>query len=109
MFYDLATIQRSKELAIEEQRLEEVAGLQNRESTLRQELDALRSDSTEDEGSIVGPQEVAEVVSMWTGIPLAQLHSDETERLLGMEEALHHRVVAQDEAISVIARWLCSM
>ena len=52
----------------------------------------------------VTAEDIAEVVSMWTGIPVAQLGGDETTRLLNMEEALHKRIIGQDEAINTIAK-----
>jgi ATP-dependent Clp protease ATP-binding subunit ClpC len=52
----------------------------------------------------VTEEDVAEVVSMWTGVPVVQMTSDESKRLLGMEEALHKRIIAQDEAIVTIAK-----
>jgi ATP-dependent Clp protease ATP-binding subunit ClpC len=53
---------------------------------------------------MVSAEDAAEVVSMWTGIPLTQLHSNETERLLHMEEELHRRIVGQDEAITAVSK-----
>jgi ATP-dependent Clp protease ATP-binding subunit ClpC len=53
---------------------------------------------------VVTAEDIAEVVSMWTGIPVVQLASDETGRLLQMEEVLHKRIVGQDEAINTISR-----
>jgi len=52
----------------------------------------------------VTAEDIAEMVSMWTGIPIARLATEESERLLHMEEALHQRIVGQDEPISIIAR-----
>jgi len=67
--------------------------------------EAIPSVLEEGQEEVVGPQDdVAEVVAMWTGIPLSQLTTEETQRLLGIEEALRRRVVGQDEAISVVAR-----
>jgi len=53
---------------------------------------------------VVTAEDIAEVVSMWTGIPVVQLGGDETARLLHMEEALHKRIIGQDEAINTIAK-----
>lgn len=55
-------------------------------------------------GALVTDEDVAEVVSMWTGIPLANLNADETERLKNMEGILHRRVVGQSEAVSAVSR-----
>jgi len=53
---------------------------------------------------VVSSEDISEVVSMWTGIPLVQLAGDEVSRLLEMEEVLHHRIIGQDEAIGTIAK-----
>ena len=58
----------------------------------------------ERENPVVTDQDIAEVVSMWTGIPVVQLTSDETSRLLNMEEVLHTRIIGQDEAINIVAK-----
>ena len=55
-------------------------------------------------GALVTDEDVAEIVSMWTGIPLANMSTDETERLKNMESILHRRVVGQSEAVSAVAR-----
>jgi ATP-dependent Clp protease ATP-binding subunit ClpC len=55
-------------------------------------------------GVSVTPEDVAEIVSMWTGVPLMQMETEESERLLQMEESLHKRIVGQDEAIETISR-----
>jgi ATP-dependent Clp protease ATP-binding subunit ClpC len=53
---------------------------------------------------IVGKQDIDEVVAKWTGVPMAALNQDESEKLLQMEEELHHRVISQERAISALAR-----
>lgn len=50
------------------------------------------------------PQDIANIVAQWTGIPIEKVSSDETERLIKMEEVLHGRVIGQEEAVSAIAR-----
>jgi len=96
--------QRAKEKAIEERRYEDAAVLRDEEIELQEQLDALRAGARDEEDIVVGPDDIAELVSMWTGIPLARLQGDETERLLHMEEILHRRIIGQDEAISAIAK-----
>ena len=61
-------------------------------------------DTQKKETPIVTEEDIAEVVSMWTGIPKDSLTTDEKERLLKMEKALHEDIVGQDEAIITIAR-----
>jgi ATP-dependent Clp protease ATP-binding subunit ClpC len=103
LFTKLKITQQTKEEAIEEHRYEDAARLRDDEISLEEELQSLRGERNA-ENVVVTPTDVAEVVSMWTGIPLTQLHSSETERLLHMEEDLHKRIVGQDEAITAIAK-----
>ena len=53
---------------------------------------------------IVGEEEVAQIVSSWTGIPVSRMTESEAERLLHLEETLHNRVIGQDEAVAAVAR-----
>ena len=87
--YDLAAEKREQELQMEEKirKLEE-------EWHAEQEQDEI----------VVTAEDIAEVVGMWTGIPLVQLAGDETSRLLNMEEVLHNRIIGQDEAINSISK-----
>ena len=87
--YDLAAEKREQELQIDEK-------IKNLE-------EEWRSDQ-EQEDVVVTKEDIAEVVSMWTGVPVVQLAGDETSRLLNMEEVLHKRIIGQDEAINTIAK-----
>ncbi|MBN1811373.1 MAG: ATP-dependent Clp protease ATP-binding subunit [Anaerolineae bacterium] len=104
LFAELKVTQRAKEKAIEDHRYEDAAALRDKEITLEEQLQSLRTERDAENAIVVTPQDVAEVVSMWTGIPLTQLHSTESERLLHMEEELHKRIVGQNEAITAIAK-----
>jgi ATP-dependent Clp protease ATP-binding subunit ClpC len=104
LFAELKVTQRSKETAIEERRYEEAATLRDREMELQERLEMMRAGWDSENAVCVTPEDVAEVVSMWTGIPLTQLHSAESERLLHMEEEIHKRIIGQDEAITTIAK-----
>jgi len=107
IFARLKIIQRAKETAIKERRYEDAAALRDQEIELQEQLEIMHADWSADSSQnriVVGPEDIAEVVSMWTGIPLTQLHGDEMKRLLHMEEGLHRRIVGQDEAISAVAR-----
>ena len=53
---------------------------------------------------VVGEQQIAEVVAMWTGIPVMQIAADEAERLLNLEDELHRRVIGQDAAVQAVAK-----
>ncbi|MEK9659399.1 MAG: ATP-dependent Clp protease ATP-binding subunit [Chloroflexota bacterium] len=104
----LETVRREKEEAIAQQQYEYAAELRDRELKLADKLQQLQSEwranSTDDDQPVVDGEEIAEVVSMWTGIPVTRMAVEETERLLHMEEHLHQRIVGQDEAIVAIAK-----
>jgi ATP-dependent Clp protease ATP-binding subunit ClpC len=104
LFAKLKVTQQAKEEAIEEHRYEDAAALRDKEIALEERLQSLRIERDAENAVVVNPEDVAEVVSMWTGIPLTQLHSTESERLLHMEEELHKRIVGQNEAITAIAK-----
>jgi len=106
-FLRLQEVQRAKEKALKEQDYEEAAQLRERERELRESMGQLRldlQDAEEAEGLEVTREDIAEIVSMWTGVPVMQIASEETQRLLNMEDALHRRIVGQDEAITAIAK-----
>ncbi len=103
----LETVSMEKDEAISEQRYEAAAELRDRELRQRQDLDELRSEWQEGrskEKTVVTDDDIAEVVSMWTGIPVARMAKEETERLLQMEAELHKRIIGQDEAIVSISK-----
>ncbi len=91
--------------AVEEARYDDAQELLKRQEELEEKLRSLRSGW---EGSESAPkvtaEDIAEVVAMWTGVPVMQLAQEESERLLQMEEALHKRIVGQDEAIAAISK-----
>ncbi len=92
------------EEAVQARRFEEARRLPLHLQTVEQEIEFLREEWDWSDSAVVGPEEVAEVVSMWTGIPVAQLTAQDTQRLLQMEAELKKRIVGQDEAIQTLAR-----
>jgi ATP-dependent Clp protease ATP-binding subunit ClpC len=103
----LEAVQHEKESAITSQQYELAAELRDREVKLRERIDKLEVGWHEAEGSErprVTEEHIAEVVAMWTGIPVKRIATEESERLLQMEDTLHRRVVGQDEAINMIAK-----
>lgn len=101
---ELHEIRQKKEEAFRAQRYEEAADLRDQEMGLSEELKQLRLGSEEIELPQVTAEEIAEVLSMWTGVPVTRIAGEESERLLQMEEALHQRIVGQDEAIETISK-----
>ncbi|PFG74139.1 ATP-dependent Clp protease ATP-binding subunit [Tepidiforma thermophila] len=103
----LESLRREKEQAIAAQQYEYAAELRDREVKLQDKIREMGEWEEGDAGiatPVVTDEDVAEVVSMWTGIPVARIASEESARLLRMEEALRSRVIGQDEAIETIAR-----
>ena len=103
-------IRKEIEAAIEDKQTELVSDLREREERMLARIAQIESemgigDATRNvERPYVTEEDIAEVVGMWTGIPVKRLKGDETLRLLQMEEALHARVVGQEEAIRTIAK-----
>ncbi len=102
----LKALNEEKDEAIRLQDYERAAVIRDRIAEQQQELDRLLADcdSGEAENKTVSAEDIAAVVSGWTGIPVKSLTKDESERLLSMERILHERVVGQDEAVSAVAR-----
>ncbi len=103
----LESIKRDKDTAISSQQYEYAAELRDREIQLMEKIKSMEQDwqvEQKQEKPTVTEDDIAEVVSMWTGIPIVRLTTDESSRLLQMEEALHKRIIGQDEAIVTVAK-----
>jgi len=103
----MEAVQREKEAAIAAQQYELAADLRDKEVKLREKIEKLEAgwqEAQSQEKPRVLEEHIAEVVSMWTGVPVTRIARDESERLLTMEENLRKRVVGQDEAIKTISR-----
>jgi len=101
------SVRKDKDAALATQQYEYAAELRQRELQIEEKLKKLEEEwqaEQERESPVVTDEDIAEVVSMWTSIPVVQLTSDETTRLLNMEEVLHKRIIGQDEAINIIAK-----
>src|SRR5690606_7789537 len=86
---------------------EKAAALRDKEQKMTEELERRRNEWKENRGrteGVVDAEDIAQVVSNWTGIPVTKLAQEESDRLLNLEEVLHKRVVAQDEAINAVSR-----
>jgi len=98
---------KEKEAAVQSQDFELAAGLRDREKELAETIDNARKNWEKvksGESGCVYAEDIAAVVSGWTGIPVTSITQDEGERLLKMEETLHKRVVGQDQAVSAVAK-----
>jgi len=105
---ELAAVRSEKEAAIDGQEFEKAARFRDSERKLvaqRRELEkAWREGKIEEKRVSIGENEIAEIVSMWTGIPVKKMTEEESARLLQMEDALHGRIVGQNEAIKAVSR-----
>ncbi len=100
-------VRREKEEAIKGQDFEKAASLRDKEKVLRQKLEELESSWKTDKGrdiTTVSADDIADIVSSWTGIPVMRLVEEETEKLLRMEDSLHGRIVGQEEAVHAVSR-----
>src|SRR5579884_1582385 len=105
---EIERVRKEKENAIESQEFEKAASLRDKERKLTQKKRELEeqwrsSESTEAQPE-VGEEEIADIVSMWTGIPVFKLTEAESQKLIRMEEELHKRVVGQEEAIVAVSK-----
>jgi ATP-dependent Clp protease ATP-binding subunit ClpC len=100
----LKELRSQRERATAERQYEVADSLRMRETDLEKEAQRLnRQWSMEDDLEVHG-EDIAELVSMWTGIPLTSLQEDESTRLLRMEDELHNQVIGQDEAVTAVAK-----
>jgi ATP-dependent Clp protease ATP-binding subunit ClpC len=97
-------LRQSHSAALEDGRLEDAQDLLDQQSALEAQIEKMRSGWDRANSPVVTAEDIAELVSMWTGVPLMQLREEESERLLNMETTLKQQIIGQDEAIEVIAK-----
>src|SRR5947199_194187 len=104
---DIETTRRAKEAAIESQEFEKAANLRDKERKLtnkKRELEEQWEAGESGERPAIGEEEIADIVSMWTGIPVFKLTEAETQKLMRMEDELHKRVIGQHAAVEVVSK-----
>ena len=104
---ELDKVTKEKDAAINAQEYEVAAKLREAEASQKDVVDGLRTEwqsKVTAEQPTVTEEDIAQVVAMWTGIPVTRIAQEESERLLHMEEALHKRVIGQDEAIDIVSK-----
>ena len=104
LFGKLRQARQNRSLAQEEGNSEDVHEWEEREIELSEQIERLRTGWDRANSPIVSAEDIAEVVSMWTGVPLMQLAEEESQRLLKMEEELQKSIIGQDDAIVAISR-----
>src|SRR3712207_2142198 len=104
---EIDKVRQEKEAAIEAQEFEKAANLRDKERKLTQKKRELEENWRQDESveqPEIGEEEIADIVSMWTGIPVFKLTEAESQKLIRMEDELHKRVIGQDEAIVAVSK-----
>lgn len=103
----LEDIKKEKEEAISHQEFEKAAALRDEERKLKQQLGEIKGNwekDTRQATAEVDEENIAAIVSDWTGIPVTKLAEEETQRLARLEDVLHQRVIGQDEAVKAVAK-----
>ena len=104
---ELERLSKEKEAAVISQEYEKAAMYRDREKETQAELNRLTEEwknGATAKAKVVTGEDIAQIVSKWTGVPVTKLQAEDTERLLHMEEILHQRVVGQDEAVKAVSR-----
>ena len=104
---ELEKVRQEKEAAISAQEFEKAAQMRDTEQKLKEELESFKKDWEKQKGldkRTVTEEDIAHIVSSWTGIPVQKLTEGESERLLKMEDILHNRVVGQNEAVEAVSK-----
>ena len=104
LFTQLRDVRQNRSLAQEEGNVDEVRSWQEQELGIENQLERMRTVWDRANCPVVTAEDIAEVVSMWTGVPLMQIAQEESERLLHMEDELKLSIIGQDEAIESISR-----
>ena len=100
----LREIRQNHNLALEDGRYEDAQEILERQEGLERQLERLRTGWDRSSSPVVTAEDIAEVVSMWTGVPVMQIAQEESQRLLQMEEEMKAHIVGQEEAIEAISK-----
>jgi len=104
---ELASLEKEKAEAINTQNFEKAAEIRDKEQELKKKLEVVKKEWNEkaNENKLtIGEEEIAYIVSLWTGIPVTKLAEEESKRLLNLEKILHERVIGQDEAVEAVSK-----
>lgn len=103
----LASLEKEKEEAIKTEEFEKAAKVKKQQAELKEQLENAKKEwdekNTKSE-QIVTEEEIADIVSKWTGVPVQSLRQEESERLINLEKILHERVIGQEEAVTAVAK-----
>ena len=103
----IAELDKEKEEAIKTEEFEKAGMLKLKQNALKSQLETAQEEwkkkNTKDD-LVVDEEEIADIVSNWTGVPVRRLQQEETQRLMKMEETLHERIIGQDQAVTTLAK-----
>lgn len=105
--HKLDEVRKEKDAAVQSQEFEKAASLRDSEQGLREELEKTKERWKERQGqedSEVTVEDIASVVSVWTGVPVSRLTKGEKDQLLNMEETLHNQIIGQSEAVTAVSK-----
>ena len=103
----IASLEKEKEAAIKTEDFEKAAKVKKEQTELKKQLEDAKKEWDEKNTKteqVVTEEEIADVVSKWTGVPVQSIRQEESERLINLEKILHERVIGQDEAVSAVAK-----
>ncbi len=100
----LREVRQNHALALEDNRYDDAQDYLERQEELERQLERLRTGWDRANSPVVSANDIAEMVSMWTGVPVMQIAQEESQRLLQMEEELHKQIIGQEEAIQAISK-----
>ncbi|MCQ1530975.1 ATP-dependent Clp protease ATP-binding subunit [Lutispora saccharofermentans] len=104
---ELLSLDKEKAEAINSQNFEKAAEIRDKEQDTKKNLEAIKKQWNEKANQnepVIGEEEIAHIVSLWTGIPVTKLAEEESKRLLNLEKILHERVIGQEEAVSAVSK-----
>ncbi len=104
---EISEISKEKTSAVNSQEFERAASLRDKEKEMQKKLSGLKAEWEEKQSHAtgeIGTNEIAEIVALWTGIPVSQLTVEESQRLLNLEKELHNRIIGQDEAVTAVSK-----
>jgi ATP-dependent Clp protease ATP-binding subunit ClpC len=101
---ELREVRQNRNLAVEDGRSDDAENLLDRQHDLEQQLERMRTAWDRSNSPVVTADDIAELISMWTGVPIMQLAQEESERLLHMEDELQKWIIGQQEAITMISK-----
>ena len=104
---DIKKLERQKEDAIKAEAYEKAGDIKKKQDKKREKIEKIRDKWQKEKNSrklVVGDNEIADIVSDWTRIPVRKLAEEESERLLKLESILHERVVGQEEAVTAVSK-----